>query len=267
MSDSASHKARLLADLRARLSGQGAAAPGQVRPVDLNVRCGGPHDLRLARGRVHEIRPDRPGHGAAAGFAARCLAGTQRGDTRPVLWVASPRDRAEEGRLYLPGLVQAGLVGTRLLTATPRRAKDVLWVLEEALASGALAGVAAWVGELGLTPSRRLALAAESQGTPLFLLRPWADQAATSVETRWRVGPLPSAPNLYDPQAPGQAVWQLTRKKARQGPPATWEVVCNGPKDALDLAAHAGDRTLAARVWPDDPFPDDRQTHRHARAG
>lgn len=248
MTDSNPDKSKVLSKLRDSLARHVSKAPGHLRPMGLTSLHGAAEDLRLARGRVHEVLPDRPGHGAAIGFVTRCLAAAQQEGKGPVLWAALARDRAEDGRLYLPGLVQAGLDPARLMVATPWREKDLLWLLEEALASGALAGVAAWVGDLALTPSRRLALAAERHGTPLFLLRHWQASGATAAETRWCVKPLISHPHPFDAQAPGRAVWEVTLTRARSGPPHTWEVVLDGAEDALDLAAGVRNRPLAARA-------------------
>lgn len=250
-----SQTARLLDTLRARIVTRKPAQTTQISPAGVEVRKGsGP--LSLADGRVHEILPDRPGHGAALGFAVRCLAGAQAADNRPVMWITGWQDRAEDGRLYAPGLLQAGLSPERLLCVAVRREKDTLWVAEEALGSDALAGVAAHVTDLALTPSRRLALAAERTGTPLFLLRPARANGATAAETRWRVTPLPSLPDPFDAQAPGAAVWRLDLLRHRAGPPGTWEVACQGDveedgydtQDALDLATPARHRTLAAHA-------------------
>ncbi|MEM7744249.1 MAG: hypothetical protein AAF409_11125 [Pseudomonadota bacterium] len=248
MNDSNPDKSRLLASLRNRIARHTVQVPGYITPKGLSYRRGEGAALRLALGHVHEVQGDRPGHGAAIGFAARCLAAAQEARTGPVLWAATPRDRIEDGRLYLPGLVQADLDPARLLIATPQRQKDLLWVLEEALSSGALSGVAAWVGDLALTPSRRLALAAARHGTPLVLLRHWQAIGATAAETRWRITPRPSQPHPFDAQAPGRAVWNVTLERARSGPPRTWEVVVNGAEDALDLVAGLRDGPLAARL-------------------
>lgn len=245
-----SKTAKILETLRARISTPLPEGEVHMRPHGLVVRRGKPAGPSLAQGRVHEILPDRPGHGAALGFAARCMAGAQAADPRPVLWATSWRERLEDGRLYAPGLEQAGMDVRRLLCVTVRRDKDMLWVLEEALGSGALAGVAGTVRALTLTASRRLGLAADRTGTALFLMRPAGASGATTAETRWQVTPLPSIPDPFDLQAPGRAAWRLDLLRHRSGPPATWDVECLGDEDdtqdALDLAAPARDRALAA---------------------
>ncbi|MCB1338699.1 MAG: hypothetical protein KDK10_15015, partial [Maritimibacter sp.] len=107
--------------------------------------------LRLARGRVHEA------HGPARHTLALMLARAMEG---AVFWVA-PVWAPE--RLYPPGLVNLGVNPGRITFAHARHATDILWTLEEILRSGAVGLV---VGDLpgppGLTPMRRLQLAAEA---------------------------------------------------------------------------------------------------------
>ncbi|MEM1300514.1 MAG: inducible mutagenesis protein A [Pseudomonadota bacterium] len=247
MPDSA--RTAILEGLRARLNQAQPRPAAGLAPYGMEVLRGTGEGPKLASGRVHEIMPNRPGHGAALGFLVRCLAGIQMKDPRPLLWVSDWRNRIDDGRLYAPGLAQAGLDPDRLILVRTRREKDTLWVLEEALGSGALAAVAGSVRELELTPSRRLSLATERTGTPLFLLRPHDTTGATAAETRWQVSPLPSTRDPFDAYAPGNAAWRLDLIRNRSGAPACWDVACKGEEDdtqdALDLAAGSGHRALA----------------------
>ena len=140
-------------------------------------------------GRVHEILPAHPGEAAAMGFVLCLLAGAGGGDTRPLMWITTHAARREVGRLYAPGIIGAGLDPGRLIQVIAPSDREALWVMEQALRSGALAGVAGEAGKVAFTPSRRLSLAASSAGTPLFLLRPWDMTGTSAAATRWRVGP------------------------------------------------------------------------------
>ena len=79
-----------------------------------------------------------------------------------------------------------------ILLSAPSPA-ELLWAMEEALRSPALAGVVGEVDRLDLTAGRRLQLAAAAGGgVGLLLLR--ADRLAAAVSTaalRWRVGAGP----------------------------------------------------------------------------
>ena len=250
-----------LGALKAQLATSLSRPVAGLAPHRLSIRHTSGTPLKLALGCVHEVLPARHGHGAAFGFLIHCLAAHQASHNRPVLWVSDWRSRAENGRLYAPGLAQAGLDPGRVICVSVRREKDVLWVLEQALGSGALAAVGGAFTDLALTPSRRLALAARRTNTPLFLLRPAAATGATVAETRWQVTSLPSTPDPFDPRAPGHAAWRLDLIRNRSGPPATWEVTCTGDdddtEDALNLVAAPGHRAVVTR-------PSGRQP-RHAR--
>jgi hypothetical protein len=73
----------------------------------------------------------------------------------------------EWGRIYGHGLEALGFPRHRLLTATLSKPDAILWTIEEALKSAALAGVVADVGTgLDLTAVRRLMLAANAGQDP-----------------------------------------------------------------------------------------------------
>lgn len=208
-----------------------AAAAGPViafglDAIDERLPGGG-----LASAGVHEIAAAAPADMAAAsGFAAalmaRRLARLPGEDTRPLLWGRHGAAAREYGRLYGRGLTAFGLASERLLTVTLNRPRTMLWTIEEALKSTALAGVIAdmTADVLDLTASRRLMLAARAAGVPLFLVfaRPLA--GATAALTRWRVAPHASGPARFDAAAPGLAAWTLTLERSRAGRPGQWTV-------------------------------------------
>src|SRR5579862_3079841 len=195
-----------------RIEGMGRAAVPVVStgllPLDAALPGGG-----LRRDALHEIMAT-PGDAAAAeGFAATLAAGL---DGR-VLW-CSP-----EAELYGPGLARLGLAPERLILARARRPADLLWAMEEGLR---LSGLAAVVGEteaLDLTQSRRLQLAAETSGTPAFVLTRDGTDGTTAAVTRWRVAAVPGGPSFgCDERDFGlrRARWQVTLLRCRGAVPA-----------------------------------------------
>jgi protein ImuA len=177
-------------------------------------------NLSLLRGRVHE----------ACGPARRSLAAFLMSYSEgPVLWV-QPGWQPE--RLFPGGLVEFADPG-RVIFALARRPEDLLWSVEEALRSGAVPLVLADLPAApGLTPVRRLHLAAEAgaerarglRPAPLALLMTPGTGGAAGVETRWHMAPVPGdGPVLASPH-PASANWQLTRLRARMAPPANWRV-------------------------------------------
>jgi protein ImuA len=166
--------------------------------------------LSLASGRVHEAA------GPARRALALMLAGRAEG---PVLWIA-PAWAAE--RLNAEG-VRAFLDPGRLLFAAPLRAEDLLWTMEEALRAGLVPVVVADLpGPPGLTPVRRLQLAAEAGAegardaglpVPLGLILTPGEGGAAGVESRWHMAPRHRA---------DETAWRLERRRARNAPPRGW---------------------------------------------
>jgi protein ImuA len=185
--------------------------------------------------------------------------GLPPGDERGVLWVQDAASIRLTGRPYAPGLPAA--LRRRLIHVATASCEDTLFALEEALRCRELACV---IGEiagnprtLDFTASRRLSLAAEKHGVPLFLVRLDAQRDLSSARMRWRVGAAPSLRPRWNAQAPGLPAWQAELFRSRSHAPGEWILRDDGQglvaerladtPDHGDLAATAGDRSLAAR--------------------
>jgi protein ImuA len=225
------------------------ALPLGLAAFDRLFRRGG-----LCRGALHELAGgEARGGGAAAGFAVALLARAMAGRDGAVLWAADGFAAEEAGGgLYGPGLRQLGLDPARLLVVAAPRPAEMLWALEEGLASGGLLAV---VGEvagrpraLDLTATRRLMLRAREHGVTALLVRHAGPAEPTAAATRIRVAAHPSAPpgareedgrparpglpapgppapgppasGLPAPglPAPGLPTWRLAVEKNRDGP-------------------------------------------------
>jgi protein ImuA len=184
------------------------------------LRLVGLLDLPLAR--LHEAC------GPARHSFAMLVAGEVQG---PVVWIAPgwATDRLNPGGMRALTGPETG--PERFLFATPQRREDVLWCMEEALRSGAAPLVVADLpGPPGLTPVRRLHLAAEEGAgrghhRPLGLILTPGDGGAPGVETRWHMAP---AHGLHTDH------WRLERPRARTAPPAAWTL--SGHPGAWHLA-------------------------------
>jgi len=176
-------------------------------------------------------------------------------DQRACLWV---QDRAAirlSGRPYRPGLPRE--LRHRLIHVVAKGPEDALFALEEGLRCRDLAFV---VGEiagnpaaLSLTASRRLGLAVERHGVPLWLVRLDAARDLSSARMRWQARAAPSPPPRWNPQAPGGPAWRAELFRARNHLPGEWTLRDEGalmagrePSRPVDLADGAGDRSLAA---------------------
>lgn len=138
----------------------------------------------------------------------------------PIIWISPEWNR---DRLNPDGM--AHLVGPeRFIFVSPKHPVDLLWTLEETLRSGAVALAVAELPELPtLTPVRRLHLAAETgsghgHGAPLGILLTPGDGGAPGVESRWHLAARHGTRN--------ERGWELSRRRARSLPPATWSLKC-----------------------------------------
>jgi protein ImuA len=139
---------------------------------------------------------------------------------------------------------------------TARRDEDILWAVEEGLRTGAAAGLAAVVGEIGRLPmaaGRRLQLAAEHSGVTALLLRRWRKAAEAAAErhrpsaavTRWRIIALPSRDIAGIPGI-GRLRWRVELMRVRGGVPASWEVEVADATGHVRISAELADRPAAA---------------------
>lgn len=189
----------------------------------------------LKAGALHEVAAaDHRALPAAQGFLlalARMAAGP-----RVIAWVQERRG-GEFGVPYAPGLKHFGLDPARLLFIRCKSREEALWAMEESLRIG---GIGAVVGmrtaRLDLTASRRLQLAAEAAGLPIFLLRTHKDAAHSAGTTRWRVAPYKAARDGFGFFA--QPRWHVALERVRGGRTGDWVVEWN--HDALCLRLPAG---------------------------
>lgn len=207
-----------------RLEGRGVTAqadtsaallPSGFTEIDAHLPGGG-----LVRAGLHEVIGVRGvGHVSASGFSLHLLGQAARQDGF-VLWCR--RTWQPDGELYAPGVITAGFEGaeTRLILVRCDSAEDVLWAMEEALATGTPAAV---LGEPGKLPNksraqavRRLQLAAESHGVSALLLLDKETAEASPACSRWRIAPAPGGR------------WLVDLLKYRNGRPARWSVPVPG---------------------------------------
>ncbi|WP_337661403.1 recA-like protein [Erythrobacter sp. Alg231-14] len=145
-------------------------------------------------------------------------------DRRQVLWVQDKRAVERSGRPFAQGLPPE--LRDRLIHVEAQNAQDALFALEEGLKCRDLACV---IGEivgnpraLDFTASRRLSLTAQKQGIALWLVRLEAEADLSSARMRWQAEPAPSAPPLWNADAPGAPAWKAELFRARNHAPGKW---------------------------------------------
>jgi protein ImuA len=246
----------------ARASGAAKCDPGQKlvsfvpqqREIQANIA---PESL-LKQG-FHELLGSGPGDECASlGLALNMSweACTSTGKNLCVCVLAG--EAQERGRLYGHGLDAMGIAAESTVMVTAAREKDLLWTLEEALASGAFGAVVATVGKeerlYAFPQSRRLKLRSAETATPLFLLRHWQSGGATAATGRWRVTALPSrSPGKHgDFSFPGPSRLQLRLERMGSLRPQSWEIEFDATRHLhmVPLLEHGPDGTAIKRRRP-----------------
>ncbi|HWL05592.1 MAG TPA: hypothetical protein VNQ99_11770 [Xanthobacteraceae bacterium] len=154
-------------------------------------------------------------------------------DGRPAVICMTAAQTHEYGRIFGRGTIWARHFP--LLLVEPRKAIEALWAAEQALRSGAVAGVAIAVDDLTLTQTRRLEFAARHGGASAMtvLTRPGG---LTAARRRWRIRPAPSAPNPFDARAPGSLRIAAELVRSRTEPPALFMLEQDDETHRLRLA-------------------------------
>lgn len=172
------------------------------------------------------------------------LARAAEGDERPVVLAATTAWLREQGRWFRDGLKMLGLPDARLLMVEAAKDGQILWALEEALRSNAVAGAVAAVDALTLLASRRLDLAAREAKATCLLLRTREPKDISAARRRWRIAPAPSAPHPYDPDAPGAPRLKVVLTRSRGEPPGDWILEWNDEAHRFRLASGLADHGL-----------------------
>jgi hypothetical protein len=183
---------RELQRLALSLSGHGVNAGPSVAEGD---------PRRALRSGFHELVAAAPGDEVAARACALVLATRAARTTRKMLCFCSLRGEAQEyGQLYGAGLAASGVDADRVLMVTVPNEKDLLWVIEEGVTSGAFGAVAGMLPAAerlyDFTSSRRLKL--KAQTTSLYFIRHRQARSATAAHGRWRIAALPSEQPVRD---------------------------------------------------------------------
>lgn len=151
-------------------------------------------------------------------------------DRRAVLWVQTREAARLTGRPYRPGLPAE--LRHRVVHVLADKPEDALFALEEGVRCREIAFVLGEIGgnprSLDFTSSRRLTLAAERHGVPLYLVRLDAARDLSSARLRWQIAAAPSAPPEWNADAPGSPAWRAELFRARAHAPGEWRLCVAG---------------------------------------
>ncbi len=218
----------------------------------------------LARGKARQLHNELFASADEAAGAACALALALDGmrhtemdrlEEKSVLWVQDAASRRKTGVPYRPGLPRE--LRHRVIHVAAAKVEDALFALEEGMRCRDLACV---IGEvagnpqaLDLTASRRLSLAAEKYGVPLFLIRHDAARDTNSARMRWQVRSAPSLQPRWNTLAPGQPRWHAELFRARSHAPGEWILRDDGSSLA---AERPGAGTASAQTGEQAATPD-----------
>ena len=179
----------------------------------------------VAYGCIHEAYAAQAADAAAAtGFVIGLTTG-MTSHRREVMWLRWRHSAGRDspglgGVLQANGWAELGGAPGHALCAIIPDIRALLRTAVDALRCPALGAVIVegWgqMRELDLTASRRLALAAEKSGVPLFLLRIDAPPVPSAARTRWQVAAAPS--HALPGNAPGRPTFDITLLRQRSGP-------------------------------------------------
>jgi len=201
----------------------------------------------LPKGGLHEValppKAEISMFSAATGFAAALLRHAS-GPSGQILVCQNRRWGRKFGQIYGPGIAPFGLRPNRLLIVETQSDAETLWAMEEGLRSGVVQSVLGEVGDLDLTASRRLQLAAEKSGAFALLLRfPEKALGNNAALTRWHIQPSETFPidDKQETEVP-KFKWQATLWRCRGGAPNQWEISWKDEAFHCDMAAQMADR-------------------------
>lgn len=162
------------------------------------------------------------------------------GDARPVLMTATRAWLGEQGQPHGPGRP-----GPALILAPVTTAAEALWVLEQALRSGAVALALGAVDGASLAQTRRLDFAAK-QGGCVGLVLPRGLDGLSAARRRWRISTMASAVDPHDARAPGPARLAAELVRGRGERPGAWILEQDDETHRLRLADRLAGDGLAA---------------------
>jgi protein ImuA len=166
--------------------------------------------------------------GAAFAFAVARVAE----EARPLMIVATRWWLVQHGRPFARGL---GLPERAVLLVRAKKEAEALWAMEQGLRSGALGGVIGAIEEVSLTQTRRIDFAAREGGSTAIMLRT-KEGGLSAARLRWRIAAAASAPDPFDPEAPGAPRIMAELLRRRDGPPGRWLLEADDATGRLHLA-------------------------------
>jgi protein ImuA len=208
----------------------------------------------FAYGHLHELyATEAENMPATAGFAL-ALGTAMANEDKHILWLRSYREIQEYGVLQGNGWAELGAEPSQYIFGIIPDSNGLLKAAVDALRSNSLGAViveaAGRFSEFDMIASRRLVLAAEKSGTPLFMIRADVKPSPSAAETRWRISSAPS--RALAANAPGAPVFEIELLRQRSGPSGkSWRLEWDRDRRVFIEAAASGALVSAPVRRPD----------------
>ena len=174
----------------------------------------------MAYGRVHEIYAAEGEDDAASAGLAMAWASAMGELGQASFWLRLRRDIRHGGVIQANGWAELGGRPEEVIFGNFPDATALLRAAASVLQCAAVGAVIVEgrgrMRELDLTASRRLSLAAEKSGVPLFLLRLEAVPTPSAAQTRWQVAA--AASQSLPGNAPGKPTFDIELLRQKSGP-------------------------------------------------
>lgn len=167
---------------------------------------------------VHEMVCDNMEQAASSsGFIGGLLSVLMQSDGA-CLWISL------SDNVYPLALSSFKVEPDKIIFVQLNKAKDVLWVMEEALKCKGLIAVVGELAEVDFQQSRRLQLAVEQSGVTGFILRNRSvKMRTTACAARWSIRSL-SSEKIDGLPGVGFPRWEVELLRVRNGKPGKWIV-------------------------------------------
>lgn len=156
---------------------------------------------------------------AAAGFALLLAHKRNREDGRGIIWAREGRAASQSGNAYGPGLAELGLdpdaVTLLILPDSKALLRAALDVARDGAIGSLVVEISGKCGALGLTQSRRFALAAAVSNCCILFTRAPVPEQPSAAHSRWKVASAPS--RALAANAPGLPAFTLDLLRQRGG--------------------------------------------------
>lgn len=217
-------KKQIAKELQARINAmQGLGKTSDLKKLDgLELFAPAFPEGIFPTGTLHEfISYESTAAASTVGFITSLVSKLMK-DGGVCLWITTER------KTFTKGCIHFGIEPDRIVFIYVQKAKDALWIIEEALKCEALTTVISEIKELSFTDSRRFQLAVERSGVTSFVHRfcPFSENATAST-TRWSITPLPSS-SVDGLPGIGYPCWNVQLVKVRNGKPSSWNVNWSG---------------------------------------